>query len=86
MTVSDTRHSELLAKLGGQGGEAVTVEGPDAIERFHHLQLKYALKLEMKGLRHSQGSVYAYVKRRFGLKGNRQKVYDTFCDKVGLDR
>lgn len=55
-------------------------------ELFNLLQLKYAMKLEMRGLRHSKGSVYAHVKRRFGLKGNRQKVYEAFCDMHGLER
>lgn len=43
---------------------------------FHLLQLKYALKLEIVGLRHSQGSVYAYIKRLYGFKGSKQKVLD----------
>lgn len=45
-------------------------------EMFNLLQLKYALMLEIKGMHHSQGSVYALVKRRFGFKGNKQKVFD----------
>lgn len=51
---------------------------------FNLLQLKYAMKLEMKGIKHSRGSVYAHVKRRFKLKGNRQSVYDQFCRMHGL--
>lgn len=53
-----------------------TVEGKSNIEMFHLLQLKYALMLEIKGMHHSQGSVYAYVKRHFGFKGNKQRVLD----------
>ena len=48
-----------------------TPTGPDM---FHLLQLKYALKLEIGGMRHSRGSVYAYVKRMFGFRGNKAKV------------
>lgn len=47
-------------------------------EMFNLLQLKYALKLELVGMRHSQGSAYAAIKRRFNLKGNKQRVYDQF--------
>lgn len=59
---------------GASGG--FTVEGDWNTKVFHLLQLKYALILEIKGLRHSQGSAYAYVKKRFGFKGNKQRVLD----------
>lgn len=62
---------------------ATIIEG-DNIRLFHLLQLKYALRLEMSGLRHSQGSVYAYVKRVYGLRGNRASVYQQFCAMHGL--
>lgn len=65
---------------------AIVIDTPQGVEAFHLLQLKYALKLEIKGLKHSQGSVYAYIKNRFNLKGNKQRVYDQFCDMHSLDR
>ena len=43
---------------------------------FQLLQWKYGLQLEMKGMKNSRGSIYAHVKRTFGWKGNRQKIYD----------
>lgn len=43
---------------------------------FQLLQWKYALKLEIAGLRHSHGSVYAHVKRTLGWKGGRQAILD----------
>ena len=46
---------------------------------FQLLQWKYGLLLEMKGLKNSRGSIYAHVKRTFGWKGNRQKIYDQLC-------
>lgn len=69
-----------------EGGMDTIIDTPDGIRVFHLLQLKYAMKLEMKGLRHSQGSVYAHVKRLYGLKGNRQKVYDKFCEMHNLEK
>lgn len=65
---------------------AIVIDTPQGVEAFHLLQLKYALKLEIKGLKHRQGSVYAYIKKRFNLKGNKQRVYDQFCDMHSLDR
>lgn len=53
---------------------AMVLYKPDEIRMFQLLQWKYALKLEIKGMRHSQGSVYAHVKRQLGLRGNRAKV------------
>ena len=50
----------------------------DQIEMFQLLRLRSALKLELLGMKHSQGSVYAYIKKVYGLKGNKQKVYDQF--------
>lgn len=38
--------------------------------------LRQAIKLEMKGLTNSRGSVTAMVKREFGFKGNRQRVLE----------
>lgn len=43
---------------------------------FQILAMRSALKLEIAGLKHSRGSVYALVKKRFGFKGNKQRVLD----------
>ena len=56
------------------------ITGNDNIEMFRLLQMKSALALEIKGLKHSRGSVYALVKKEFNLKGNKQKVYDQLCN------
>jgi hypothetical protein len=62
--------------------DAIVIDTPSKINGFHMLQLKYALKLELKGLRFSRGSAYAYIKKHYGLKGNKQKVYDQFVKMV----
>ena len=41
---------------------------------------KHALKLEMLGMKRRGRSVYSIIKEEFGLKGNRQKVYDTMTE------
>jgi uncharacterized protein (DUF2141 family) len=58
---------------------SITVSGPDAMRFYRLVALKGALHLEMLGMRHSRGSVYAQVKREFGFKGSRAKVYDQLC-------
>jgi len=49
---------------------------------FHMMAKKSALKMEIGGLKHSRGSVYAHIKRTYGLKGNKQRVYTQFCELV----
>lgn len=49
-------------------------------ELFNMLAQKSALKLELAGLKHSRGSVYAHIKRTYGLRGNKQSVYTQFCE------
>ena len=50
------------------------ITGKDNIALYRLLTLKAALKLECLGMKHSQGSVYALVKREFGFKGNKASV------------
>lgn len=54
--------------------EATIINTKEGIELFNLQQLRYALKLELKGLRHSRGSAYATIKQRFGFKGNKANV------------
>jgi len=56
--------------------ETIVIDTPEGIKWYHLLQLKYALKLEVLGMKHSKGSVYAHVKKTFGFKGNKRKVLD----------
>ena len=58
------------------------ITGKENIELYDMLRLKYALKLELKGMKNSRGSAYAYIKREYNLKGNKQKVYDKFCELI----
>lgn len=63
-----------------QRDSAVLVSGPKQAALYQILQLKHALKLELKGLRISRGgSAYGYIKKRFGLTGSKQKVFDAFA-------
>ena len=64
------------------GGTMITGEH---ITLFHLLQLKYALRLEIRGIKNSRGSVYAYVKRNFGFRGNKEKVLAQLEEKIARD-
>jgi hypothetical protein len=58
------------------------IDTPEGIAFFRLCQMQSAIKLEMKGLRHSRGSVYALAKREYNLQGNRQSVVDQLQDMI----
>ena len=63
----------------------IMLNTPEQIEGFRLLTLYHALKLETLGLKHSRGSVYALIKKQFGLKGNKQSVLDQFGKLIGKE-
>ena len=55
------------------------LDTPNQIEAFRQRTLLRGLKLELSGMKISRGaSCYSIIKQDFGLKGNKQKVYDQF--------
>lgn len=52
---------------------------PEQIDMFRYSTLLKGLRLETLGMQMSRGrSCYSIIKQEFGLKGNKQKVYDQF--------
>lgn len=57
----------------------MVLDNPKQIEAFRLRTLLKGLKLETMGMKMSRGaSCYSIIKQDFGLKGNKQKVYDQF--------
>lgn len=54
------------------------LDTPEQIEAWYLLSWRSRLKLEMKGLKFKDGSTYAFLKKRYGFKGNRQSVLDQY--------
>lgn len=52
------------------------------IDTYRLVAMRSALGLEVLGMKTRGGSVYALVKREFGFKGNKQKVFDLFNEYV----
>ncbi|HXB10842.1 MAG TPA: hypothetical protein VNZ45_02565 [Bacteroidia bacterium] len=52
------------------------------MEIFRLKTMLSGLGLELKGIGFRHGSMYATIKREFGLKGSKQKVYDQFKEYV----
>lgn len=57
-----------------EGG--VVLDTAEELAMFQLLRLRSALGLELIGMKHSQGSVYAHIKRHYGMKGTKQRVWD----------
>jgi len=54
--------------------QAIVIDTPEGIEMYRLLALKYALKLEIAGMKHRGGSAYAMLKREFGFRGDKAAV------------
>ena len=55
----------------------------DNIKLFRILTLQKGLKAELNGFRLTRGrTCYSIIKSEFGLKGNKQRVYDQFTEYV----
>ena len=52
------------------------------IDRFRLLVLKHGLMMEIQGMQKRRPSCYSVIKEEFNLKGNKQKVYDKFCELI----
>lgn len=53
------------------------VDDKGGIEAFRLLSLKGRLEKEMRGIRFKE-STFGAVRREFGFRGNRQRVYDQY--------
>ena len=63
------------------------IDKPEQIELWNLLVLRSALKLEMLGLKISRGkTAYSAIKQMFSIKGNRQKVLDTFNEIIEVQQ
>ena len=61
------------------------ITGTD-IDLFRMSVLEKALRLELLGMKGRGRSAYSVIKSEFGLKGNRQSVYDQFKAMVAVER
>jgi len=55
-----------------------SIKTPEQINMFHQRTLLKGLELELIGMKRRGRSCYAIVKQEYGLKGNKQSVYDQF--------
>lgn len=66
-------------RRAAQDNQLIVLKTPDAISFASMAALKGAVKLEIIGLKRRGESASAIAKRRYGLKGNKQSVYDQLC-------
>ena len=58
------------------------ITGKENIDRYRLIVLKHGLKLELLGMKKRRPSCYSVIKEEFNRKGNKQKVYDKFCELI----
>jgi len=59
----------------------IVFSGEEEVNTFRLITLRSALRLELSGIKATRGfSAYATIKREFGLRGNKQKVFDQFTE------
>lgn len=56
----------------------VVVSGTRDTHLYDLFRIRAMLKLELNGLKSSKGSLFATVKQKFGLKGNKASVFAQF--------
>jgi hypothetical protein len=67
--------------MNNQTQNGVMLDQPWQIQSFRLITLLSGIRAELKGFRLTRGrTCYSMVKQEFGLKGNKQKVYDQFED------
>lgn len=59
------------------------ITGEDNIERFRLITLRGALRLEMKGLKRSKGSVSHILKESYGITGSKKKQLEALNHLLG---
>jgi hypothetical protein len=72
----------MAIETGSHG--QITFTG-EHIRLYEMLVQRSALKLEILGLRHSRGSVYARIKKQYGFRGSRQQVLEQLQAKIDHD-
>ena len=61
------------------------IDRPEQIELYRMHVLEKMLRLEILGLKmtkNGQPTAYSVIKNEYNLKGNRQKVWDTFKEMI----
>lgn len=62
------------------------ITGEKHIALAQMLAQKQALRLETLGMKSRGGSLTAKIKKKYGLKGNKQSVYTQFCEIVEAEK
>jgi hypothetical protein len=62
--------------------DGIIIDTPEGIRVYRLLALRGMLSLECRGLTRRGTTAYAQIKREFGFRGNRERVYTQFCEYV----
>ena len=56
------------------------IDNPEDIDLYSIVAKRSALVLEMRGMKRRGRSAYSLIKEEFGLKGNKQKVFEQLTE------
>ena len=56
------------------------ITNPEDIDFYSIMTKRSALVMEMQGMKRRGRSAYSIIKEEFGLKGNRQKVFEQLTE------
>ena len=56
------------------------IDKPEDIDLYSIMTKRSALVLEMRGMKRRGRSAYSLIKEEFGLKGNKQKVFEQLTE------
>ncbi len=92
--MSDGKVINLEVEAGRKGIEVhpdggISITGKDSVNLFRLLTLKSGMEFEVNcpGMKLTRGpSCFTRVKREYGFKGNKRKVYEQFCNHFGFDQ
>ena len=56
------------------------IDNPEDIDLYSIMTKRSALVLEMRGMKRRGRSAYSLIKEEFGLKGNKQKVFEQLTE------
>ena len=56
------------------------IDNPEDIDLYSIVAKRSALVLEMRGMKRRGRSAYSLIKEEFGLKGNKQKIFEQLTE------
>ena len=60
------------------------IDNPEDIDLYSIMSKRSALVLEMRGMKRRGRSAYSLIKEEFGLKGNKQRIFEQLTEIIEI--